>query len=85
MVLLGLGFTLLGPMALESDSNTGQLKVARLIQPEIPRVLALTAQHVRPASQAQQAVSNLIADQVSQFPREFFDPLKEGHLLFNQA
>jgi DNA-binding transcriptional LysR family regulator len=85
MVLLGLGFTLLGPMALESDSNTGQLKVARLIQPEIPRVLALTAQHVRPASQAQQAVSNLIADQVSQFPREFFDPLKEGHLLFSQA
>ena len=85
MVLQGLGFTLLGPMALESDSNTAQLKVARLVQPEIPRVVALTAQHVRPASQAQQAVSDLIADQVDQFPKDFFDPLKEGDLLFNQA
>jgi hypothetical protein len=76
MVLQGHGYTLLGPMALEPGARTGDLRAARLINPEIPRVVALTAQHVRPATQAQQVVADLVAAQAARFPRQFFDPLQ---------
>jgi hypothetical protein len=76
MVLQGHGYTLLGPMALVPGARTGDLRAARLINPEIPRVVALTAQHVRPATQAQQVVADLVAAQAARFPRQFFDPLQ---------
>jgi DNA-binding transcriptional LysR family regulator len=76
MVLQGHGYILLGPMALEPGARAGALRAAQLIHPEIPRVVALTAQHVRPATQAQQVVADLVTAQAARFPRQFFDPLQ---------
>ena len=54
--------TLLGPMALEPELKHKQLQAAKIVGPELPRVMALTSRSGLVKNLAQQVITELIVE-----------------------
>lgn len=56
----GIGHTILGPLAIAADLQAGRLQAARIIEPDLPRVVALSQRPRGGAMLAQRVVADLI-------------------------
>ena len=54
--------TLLGPMALQPELQNKQLQAAKIVGPELPRVMALTSRSGLVETLAQQVIAELIVE-----------------------
>ena len=72
MVLLGAGHTILGPLAIRSQASGTALQASLIVEPEIPRAVALTV-GLRPGSLAQQAVARTITEVAQSLPPDYFN------------
>ena len=72
MVRMGAGHTILGPLAIGSQGAAGALQAALIVEPEIPRAVALTM-GARTPNPAQRAVAQAIDEVARGLPAHYFN------------
>jgi DNA-binding transcriptional LysR family regulator len=85
MVRMGAGYTILGPLAIASQDGGGEaLQTALIVEPEIPRAVALTI-GARTPNPAQRAVAQAIDEVARALPAHYFNRPLRGRRADPQA